>query len=192
MKLSSDLYQRVLRFAGRAHGEQRVPGSELPYLVHLTGVAIEVVTAVLAEPAPLADPFDLDLAATAALLHDTVEDTAVTAAEVEREFGVPVAQVVVALTKNAHLPKAEQMADSLGRIAALPAELARVAAIVKLADRITNLQAPPSYWSRDKRAAYQAEARQILAALAPVSRWPALAERMVAKLEAYTEFLSGP
>jgi (p)ppGpp synthase/HD superfamily hydrolase len=189
MKLSPDQYLRALRFAAQAHGEQRVPGSELPYVVHLGSVAMEVLATALQLPGEPCAPFDLDLAATAALLHDTVEDTEVPAAEIEREFGPTVAACVRALSKDARLPKSEQLADSLARIIALPGELARVAAIVKLADRITNLQPPPRNWSADKRAAYQAEARVILRTLQPVSRCPPLERRLADKIEAYGAFL---
>ncbi len=191
MEFSSDTYHRVLRFAAQAHGEQRLPGAPLPYVVHLAGVAMEVMAAALAPPGDH-PPFPLQLAATCALLHDTVEDTEVTPAAVEREFGPAVASVVSALSKDPRLPKDEQLGDSLRRIAALPAELARIAAIVKLADRITNLQPPPAHWPVQKRAAYQAEARLILAQLGPLCRWPPLAQRIGEKIEAYAAFLGAP
>lgn len=195
MQFSPDLYHRALRFAAQAHGEQRLPGPPLPYVVHLTGVAMEVMAAALAPPAAEtagAPPFPLQLAALCALLHDTVEDTEVTSAAVEREFGPAVASIVSALSKDPRLPKAERMGDSLRRIAALPGELARAAAIVKLADRITNLQPPPAHWPGEKRAAYQAEARLILAELGPLCRWPQLAQRLDEKIQAYSEFLGTP
>lgn len=188
MELSLDLYHRALRFAGEAHGEQRMPGSQLPYVVHLSGVAMEVVASAAAGTADA--PFDLQLAATCALLHDTVEDTQVTVAELDREFGAAVAQVVAALSKDPALPKPEQMADSLRRIAALPPPLVRTAAIVKLADRITNLQQPPAHWSGEKRLGYQAEARFILAQLMPLAGWAPLARRLADRIEAYSAFLA--
>ena len=154
MKLSADLYQQALRFAGRAHGEQRVPGSALPYLVHLAGVASEVIAAATAA-GDGDERFDLNLAATAALLHDTVEDTAITAADVEREFGPVVTQVVMALTKDAKLPKDEQMADSLGPdCAALPGPSSggwRRSSSSPTA--LPTCRFPPAYWTRDKRLA---------------------------------------
>lgn len=192
MEFSPDSYHRVLRFAAQAHGEQRLPGPPLPYVVHLAGVAMEVMAAALAPAAEVPSdqpPFPLQLAASCALLHDTVEDTEVTLAAVEREFGPAVASIVSALSKDPRLPKEERMGDSLRRIAALPAELARTAAIVKLADRITNLQPPPAHWSSEKRAAYQAEARLILAQLGLLCRWPPLVQRLGEKIEAYTAFL---
>src|SRR5262245_9451528 len=130
---SPDKYLHALRFAAERHQGQTVPGSGLPYVTHLAAVAAEVCCAVARES--VAEP---DLAVQCALLHDTLEDTATSFAEVEQAFGVQVASGVLALTKDAKLPKAERMADSLRRIREQPREVW----MVKLADRITNLQKP--------------------------------------------------
>ena len=148
---SPDRYVAALRFAAERHHDQRVPGTELPYLVHVTSVASEVI-AVL----PGAPELDADLAVCTALLHDTLEDTATTRDELVAAFGPRVAEGVHALTKltNDELPKAERMVDSLRRIQLQPREIW----IVKLADRITNLAPPPAHWTADKRRAYRDEA----------------------------------
>lgn len=174
---SQDLFRRALAFAAEAHAGQKMPGSSMPYLVHVTTVAMEVVAAARV------DPFDADLAIACALLHDVLEDTKTGPDAIEARFGARVLAGVRALTKDAALPKADQMADSLARIAAQPREIGAV----KLADRITNLAEPPHYWSRDKRAAYREEARAILAALAGASS--PLAARLAAKIEAYGAFV---
>ena len=54
---------------------------------------------------------------------------------------------------------------------------------LKLGDRITNLQAPPSHWTPGKIAGYREEARRIHARLATAS--PALAARLTARIDAY-------
>ena len=59
--------------------------------------------------------------------------------------------------------------------------------MVKMADRITNLSAPPFYWTREKRLAYQAEARLIYEDLYPAH--PLLAARLKAKIESYTQYI---
>lgn len=174
MTWDPDRYQRALAFAAAAHGEQRLPDSTLPYVVHLSNVAMEVMTAAAADPS-----VDADLAVQCALLHDTLEDAGVSADELRRRFGEPVAAGVLALTKDARLPKAERMADSLRRIAAQPREVA----MVKLADRITNLQPPPRSWSPEKIDGYRDEARHILDALGAAHA--GLAARLRAKIEAY-------
>jgi (p)ppGpp synthase/HD superfamily hydrolase len=58
--------------------------------------------------------------------------------------------------------------------------------MVKLADRISNLQPPPSYWTTEKIRGYQAEAEEILSALAEASDW--LASRLQEKITAYAAY----
>lgn len=173
-----DLYKRALDFAAQAHGDQKVPGSGLPYVVHLTKVTSEVLRA-CAEDHSL----DVNLAMVCALLHDTLEDTAVPVADVAAVFGGAVASGVEALSKRAAIPKDEQMADSLRRIKQQPNEVA----VVKLADRITNLEPPPEHWPVEKRRAYHAQAKVILNELRGVSAW--LEQRFEAKLRDYLAFV---
>lgn len=174
---SPDLYQRAIRFAAEAHRGQQVPGTELPYLLHLANVCMEVLTA-LAQPS--AGGRDADLAMQCALLHDTLEDTAVTYEELRTRFGQAVADGVQALTKDERLPdKRRQMLDSLRRIRSQSPEIA----MVKLADRITNLQPAPAHWSAAKRRAYREEARLILEQLGGVD--PYLEARLAGKVAGY-------
>jgi (p)ppGpp synthase/HD superfamily hydrolase len=168
-------------YAAVMHGEQKVPGTELPYLTHVGGVAMEVMTALAqssrAASSRMADP---DLAVQCALLHDVIEDTPATYGDVADRFGVAVADGVLALTKDTTLPsKAERMADSLARIRQQPHEVW----MVKLADRITNLQPPPAHWDEAKIAAYRTEAQMILDALGEADGW--LAARLQGKIAAY-------
>jgi (p)ppGpp synthase/HD superfamily hydrolase len=174
-----DRYIAALRFAATRHAAQRVPGTELPYLVHVVSVAAEV-TAVLASER-LADP---ELAVTCALLHDTLEDTATAYDELVSQFGVGVADGVRALSKDASLAKDDRMADSLRRIRAQPREIW----IVKLADRIVNLAPPPAAWSADKRRAYRDEALQIADALGAAST--TLDARLRARAAAYEQYIT--
>jgi (p)ppGpp synthase/HD superfamily hydrolase len=108
-----------------------------------------------------------------------VEDTGTSLDEIRQRFGDAVAAGVSALTKNDKLPKPEQMPDSLRRIREQSPEIA----IVKLADRITNLAAPPHYWSKEKCAAYRVEAGVIADTLGYASA--ALEARLRARMEAY-------
>ncbi len=175
---SPDRYARAARFAAIAHLGQKVPGGDLPYLLHVVAVAGEVMAAIALEP--VADP---DLAVTCALLHDTIEDTGVTAASVEAEFGPAVAAGVLALSKNPDLPKAQAMEDSLRRIRDQPREIW----IVKLADRIVNLERPPHYWQPAKIAAYRVEGIAIADALGPASAY--LHHRLRNKIAEYQQFI---
>ena len=172
--MNPDTITRALRFAAEAHHGQRFPGTELPYFMHLTQVAAEVQVALLAEPAD-----DGELSVLCAILHDTIEDTDTTHADVAAAFGVTVADGVDALSKRPGLEKSAAMADSLRRIR----QQSHAVWKVKLADRICNLQAPPHYWSREKALRYREEARDILAALQDAS--PVLAARLAARIERY-------
>jgi (p)ppGpp synthase/HD superfamily hydrolase len=174
---SPERYVETMRFAAAKHLAQKEPGHDLPYLVHLVSVAAEVIASLPATP--LADP---ELAVTCALLHDTVEDTATTLDEIAARFGPAVAAGVGALTKDASLPKPEQMPDSLRRIREQPPEIAAV----KLADRITNLSAPPHYWTREKCGAYRVEAIAIADALGHASK--TLDARLRARIETYAAY----
>jgi (p)ppGpp synthase/HD superfamily hydrolase len=169
---------QAYRFAARAHRWQRVPGTNLPYIMHLSFVTMEVLAAAAVE-----DIGDADLAVQCALLHDVLEDTMVRYDKVAETFGEAVAQGVLALTVNKRLPKAEQMPECLGRIRQQPREIWRV----KLADRITNLQPPPGHWSKARIRDYHQEAQVIHAALQEAS--PCLAERLSLKLREYAVFV---
>lgn len=179
---SAEAWLAAWHFAARAHQrtEQKVPGSDLPYLTHVGAVAMEVARAIavrLDSAHPVGDP---DLALQCALLHDVVEDTELTLPEIEASFGAAVASGVSALTKDpAAGDKRTQTRDSLARILAQPPEVA----MVKLADRITNLQPPPSHWPADRVREYRDEAREIHAALGAAC--PVLGPRLRERIEAY-------
>lgn len=175
---SQDRYLDALHFAARAHGDQTYPGTEISYILHLSFVAMEVIAALAAE-----DGTDGDLAVACALLHDTVEDTPTTAAEIESRFGSAIAAGVQALTKDPSLPKPERMPDSLHRIRQHPHAVWKV----KLADRICNLQPPPPHWSREKCLRYRDEAQTLLDALGEAS--PFLAARLDAKITTYPSLI---
>ena len=175
--IDPERYVAALRFAAERHAAQRVPDSELPYLVHVVSVAAETLAALPAAPV------DANLAVSCALLHDTIEDTKTTYGELAERFGSAVADGVQALSKDPALPKADRMADSLRRIQAQP----HAVWMVKLADRITNLADPPRYWTPDKRRAYHDEAIAIADALGAAS--PALEARIRARIAAYQAFL---
>jgi (p)ppGpp synthase/HD superfamily hydrolase len=137
-------------------------------------VAMEVTAALAVE-----EGLDGDLAVQCALLHDVIEDTEITFQQVGQEFGPQVAHGVLALSKDPTLCNSEQLMDSLKRIMLEPNEIW----VVKLADRITNLQAPPRHWTKEKIVIYHREATEILAKLGSASL--VLAERLADKIERY-------
>lgn len=155
---SQENYIEVLEFAAIAHAEQKTPKG-LPYLTHITFVAMEVINA--CEKSKL-DEKKADLAISCALLHDVIEDTNITYDELYVKFGEDIANGVEALTKDKRLiSKQEQIRDSIEKLLTQPYEVQ----MVKLADRITNLSIPPKHWDNEKIKAYQKEASFILSCL---------------------------
>ena len=108
-------------FAIQAHGDQRY-GTQ-PYAHHLASVAAILEDAGLPEEIVMAG-----------WLHDVVEDTAVTSTELDQAFGKGVAKLVDAVSGGG--PRADHVSLIYEKITACPA-----AAIVKLADRIANIEA---------------------------------------------------
>ena len=177
---TQSFYQKAIKFAAAKHAEQNqtVPGTNLPYVVHLSNVAMEILIASFNT-----ENFDLGFAVQVALLHDTIEDTCTTFDELETEFGTDIAKAVQALSKNTDLPEEQQMNDSLKRIKSMSPEVWAV----KLADRITNLQPPPSHWDNERKIRYREEARLILSELKGGNEF--LAKRLEKKIEEYRIYL---
>lgn len=175
---NQDLYIKAYRFAANAHLGQFVPGTEISYIMHLSLVSMEVIAALSVDTSR-----NGNLAVQCALLHDVIEDTPASFKDVAGVFGVDVAYGVKALSKDGTVDKQCRMQDSLRRIQEQPQEVW----MVKLADRITNLQTPPPHWSKEKIAEYRTEAQVIYDALHPAS--PYLAQRLQQKIEEYAAYL---
>ncbi|WP_320034451.1 HD domain-containing protein [Halarcobacter sp.] len=176
---SQDKYLKALNFAAKAHGEQKTP-HDLPYLTHLTSVAMEVMHACI--ESQLEDK-KADIAITVALLHDTIEDTDVTYDDLYTEFSPEVAEGVEALTKDFTLSKKEQMAESINRLLTQPYEIQ----MVKLADRIVNLQKPPESWEGLEIFNYHKESKFILSCLKNCNLY--LSKRLEEKINNYIVYI---
>jgi len=135
----------ALAFAAERHeGHTRKGGAGSPYINHPVDVATRLVSAGVNDPAVLA----------AAFLHDVVEDTDTTLAEIEQRFGVRVRDLVDALSDDKSLPRRERM-----RLQELHApELEPGAKLIKIADKASNAEDvgldPPRGWSVDRRLEY--------------------------------------
>ncbi len=136
----------ALAFAAHKHRDQRRKDiAASPYINHPIALAN-----VLANEAGVDDETVL----IAAVLHDTIEDTDTTETELVREFGQEVAAIVLEVTDDKALPKAErkrlQVVNSGG--------ISRRAKLVKLADKICNLRdisrSPPAGWALERQQAY--------------------------------------
>src|ERR1700674_2823597 len=125
-----EIVKRAYERAASAHtGQRRLSGED--YVNHPVEVA-----AILAD-------LELDAATiAAALLHDTVEDTALTAEEVESEFGAEVARLVEGVTKLGRISlrsDQQQQAENIRKMMVAMAEDLRVV-LIKLADRLHNMR----------------------------------------------------
>ncbi len=157
MKLfSMKKYKKHLAIALKAHIEQKTPHG-LPYSFHILSVTTEVINAL---PEENISKKQANIAIACALLHDVLEDTDY---DLEKEnLDDEVLKGVKALTKNENLKtKQAQMEDSIKRLQKLP----KYIQMVKLADRITNLDTPPKHWSKEKIKAYHKEAKFICKSL---------------------------
>jgi|TARA_Y100000294_G_scaffold176094_1_gene197660 hypothetical protein len=177
---NQEKYIKAWNFASVAHQGQLVPGTENPYINHIGLVSMEAMS-VITSTQKINNP---DLLIQCTLLHDTIEDTDCTYEDLQKEFGSEVAEGVSALTKNSELPsKDEKMRDSLARIKQQSKEIW----MVKLCDRITNLQPPPEHWHQNKIEAYRDEAVLILENLGESNQY--LANRLQNKIDGYKHYL---
>lgn len=152
-----DLLLRALEFAASKHSNQRrkdQAGS--PYVNHLVDV-----TGILANIGEVEDMVTL----AAAALHDTLEDTATTAEELEREFGPEVRRTVEEVSDDKRLPKAERKRLQVERAA----ERSTRAKLVMLGDKISNVRdvtrRPPPSWSLEGTRKYFDWTEQVVAML---------------------------
>jgi GTP pyrophosphokinase len=104
---------------------------------------------------------------TSGLLHDIVEDTDITIEDIEREFGVEIAQIVDGLTKIANLPlssREERQVENYRKLLLSIAKDARVI-LIKLADRLHNMRTL-DWLVPEKRRRIAQETRDLYAPLA--------------------------
>jgi guanosine-3',5'-bis(diphosphate) 3'-pyrophosphohydrolase len=154
-RLDSELLARAYHFSDRAHAGQRRKNGD-PFVTHCVEVA-----KILAD-------LQLDSVTVASgLIHDVVEDTAVTLEDVEREFGREIAQIVDGLTKIGHLPmtsKEERQVENYRKLLLSIAKDIRVI-LIKLADRLHNMRTL-DYLDPEKRSRIAQETRDLYAPLA--------------------------
>ena len=130
--LDTELLDRAIVFAVRAHAGTERRGKGFPYIVHPLE-AMEIVATMTPDQELLA----------AAALHDTVEDTDVTIEQIQTEFGDRVAELVAIESDEPH-----QSRDSIENWRARKqtaidrlARASRDAKIVALGDKLSNMRA---------------------------------------------------
>ncbi|HEX6534469.1 MAG TPA: bifunctional (p)ppGpp synthetase/guanosine-3',5'-bis(diphosphate) 3'-pyrophosphohydrolase [Gemmatimonadaceae bacterium] len=154
-RLDTDLLARAFQFGRQAHlGQKRSSGDD--YVSHCVEVA-----KILAE-------LHLDSVTVASgLIHDVVEDTEVTVADVEREFGREVAQIVDGVTKIGNISfrsRQERQVENYRKLLLSIAKDVRVI-LIKLADRLHNMRTL-DYLPEEKRRRIAQETMDLYAPLA--------------------------
>jgi len=146
---------RAFEFAYKLHeGQYRASGE--PYIAHPVAVA-----------GLLRDLGGSSVMIAAGFLHDVVEDTDVTAEEIESRFGAEVRRLVEGVTKLSKFnfsSKTERQAENFRRMFLAMAADIRVI-VVKLADRLHNMRTL-EHLNRDKQRSIALETREIFAPLA--------------------------
>lgn len=136
----------AISFAADKHRNQRRKDIEAsPYINHPIALAN-----ILANEAGIEDEKVL----VAAILHDTIEDTETTAQELADLFGDDVTAIVLEVTDDKSLPKAERKRLQVEHAPTI----SRRAKLVKLADKIANLRniaaSPPADWPLQRQQEY--------------------------------------
>ncbi|MBQ3136407.1 MAG: bifunctional (p)ppGpp synthetase/guanosine-3',5'-bis(diphosphate) 3'-pyrophosphohydrolase [Clostridia bacterium] len=148
--------KKAFTIADEAHKEQRRRSGE-PYIIHPIAVA-----RILADMGMDAD------SVCAALLHDVVEDTPTTAAEIREMFGPDVEHLVDGVTKLGQIPtassKEEQQSENIRKMFLAMSRDIRVV-IIKLADRVHNMRTL-KFMPEEKR---RYKARETLEIYAPIA-----------------------
>lgn len=151
-----DLINRGYVYAMKAHGSQMRASGD-PYFSHplevagiLTGYRLDAATIVTA------------------LLHDVVEDTGVTNAEIEKVFGSEVAKLVDGVTKLTQIEMQSdhaKQAENFRKLLLAMSEDIRVL-LVKLADRLHNMRTLHYISKPEKRKRIATETMEIFSPLA--------------------------
>lgn len=149
-----NLFIKAIAFAADKHRNQRRKDADAsPYINHPIALAN-----VLANEAGIED----NKVIIAAVLHDTIEDTDTTERELAKLFSDEIASIVLEVTDDKALPKAERKRLQIE----LASTISRRAKLVKLSDKICNLRdvasRPPTNWSLERRQEYFEWAKAVI------------------------------
>ena len=132
---------KATQFAALKHCDQRRKDGKTPYIIHPISVAM-----ILAEIGSIED---LEILS-AALLHDTLEDTDTSAHELEKIFGSRVRIIVEELTDNDMLTFSQRKQMQIDNAP----YLSKDATLVRIADKISNvsdvIENPPPEWNQKR------------------------------------------
>ena len=154
--VDEDAINRAYVYAMQKHGNQKRASGD-PYFSHPVEVAYKLTR------------FRLDEASIiTALLHDTVEDTEATLDEIEQLFGAEIRSLVDGVTKLNRLEiksESTKQAENFRKLLVAMSEDLRVL-LVKLADRLHNMETLHHITKPEKRQRIARETLEIYAALA--------------------------
>jgi guanosine-3',5'-bis(diphosphate) 3'-pyrophosphohydrolase len=154
--VDEELLDRAYVFSMQAHGSQKRASGD-PYFSHPIEVA-GILTDLHLDGETIAT----------AILHDTIEDTVATYAEIERLFGPQIARMVDGVTKLSKIEaqsENERAAENLRKFLLAMSDDIRVL-LVKLADRLHNMRTLHHIPNPDKRRRIARETMEIYAPLA--------------------------
>lgn len=137
---------KAISFAAKKHRNQKRKGAEQePYINHPLEV-LHLLTSV-----GKVEDYDVLIAA---VLHDTIEDTDTSEAEINELFGAAVSRMVLELTDDKSLPKATRKQLQIEHAP----HISGGAKQIKLCDKISNIrdvtENPPDGWSNERRLEY--------------------------------------
>ena len=153
---------KAAHFAAQKHSKQRRKNVDAsPYINHPIEVAMHL--------SQVGNVDDEDILI-AALLHDTVEDTHTTEAEIIAEFGETIAELVLECTDDKSLDTMERKRLQIEHAC----HKSPGAKMIKIADKTCNLRSilsdPPKDWSLKRRREYFSWANQVVAGLLGVNQ----------------------
>ena len=154
-RVDTKLIMKAYNYAVEHHGDQKRRSGE-PYIIHPLNVAY-ILAGVGLDEATIC----------AALLHDVVEDTDATDADLRREFGDEIADMVAGVTKLEAMQfttvEEQQVEDYRKMFLAMGKDIRVI--ILKIADRLHNMRTL-KYLKRDRQIANAKETMEIYAPLA--------------------------
>ena len=148
--INVNTFEKAILFAVKAHKGQRRKGDGRPYILHPMSVLKTLYE--------VKDSKNMYLLATAAILHDVVEDCGVTLKKIAREFGHQVAALVEELTLN------KEKYETIGKSKYLCQEVIKMssyALCIKLCDRLDNVR-DMKKMSDDFKKKYKSETWDII------------------------------
>lgn len=176
------MVEKAIKLAREAHNDQRRRSGE-PFINHPLNVAL-ILTELKVDTDSII----------AAILHDTIEDTELTAGRIKKEFNSDVANLVESITKLSNIrikkswfpfykvkkeeiPEFERQVETLRKMLVAMSKDTRVV-LIKLADKIHNLKTL-EHLDKDKRERIASETIEIFAPIAErlgIGKWKGLLE----------------